>query len=825
MNVLIRWILVIGLLFGSPVASPAQESSISQTVSMDFHDVDIDSVLHFLGEAAGLTIIKDPQLQGPISLTTFGETSVDQALKILTSVLSLKGFTLIRTGDVLKIVPLNTVSQTNVDVIKDYELNATTAKDDTVVTKMITLQYAKAQEVVAALLPLVGHFGSAIPYPRTNTVIITDSSANIARLTDLIDDLDRQVTSLVTRSYQITHANLDSLQSLLKQITEQYEHELGHFEVNSDQRTRTLFVTTLPDNFDMVEKLIHQLDQGTPQVLLEIEVIRVPYRNIDVDIRHRLFDAEKRDQNTKRINDGDRLFNWRYSFDADADKMFSWYGLSDSKTKEDYIYKLNVLYGPDYFDVHALPMLTVAEATEARVTMGHEDYFYRLAPFEMDFKIVPHLNDDDTVSLEMYQHVSGDWLKRQDAYARLVVGNDQTVVLGGLNELRGDPSKVMESVYREDTEYVSNEFLVLLTPHIIWDPVTFKKRVDQQVKDAKQREEKPDLDLLFPGGFMEYDLPKAPPIDETQAENARSLAQDVQPVQVNDGTYGPPTADNAYQMWWTMKDFVQMPDAVVEVKNHMSDTHFVDTEVRDRLRDDAKDFMKQVRQEEELGQEPPVVMEPEAAPTTDKEGYVLKETLYRRGVQFYKKGQYKGAIREFAPIMSIDPQYKNVQRYMELSQQKYKEQLSDLGERNRVTEAVKEKALEDLTQTPMTMDQKMQQLSQKESMGDYTTSDTFFDYIGEPKDIPEDRIEQVATDRLSGEILEVSEDHPLVVLNLGSIQNVHPGMPFKVYRDQEFIGKVRITDVGEHVSGAEVISQKTPDLKFRFGDSVVQALS
>ncbi len=826
MKLVIQFFLMTLLAIGLQVDLGAQEMAQGPMVSMDFHEVDVDSVLHFLGEASGLTIVKDPTLTGTISITTFGKTSVGQAINILNSALSVKGFTLVKTGEVLKIVPLEGVSKTNVNVFKDYKMPANEPKDDTVVTKMISLQYAKAKDVVTALQPLVGRFGSAIAYERTNTVIITDASANIARLTDLLEDLDRQVTSLVTRSYKVQHAGLNKLKDLLKQITEQYEHELGHFAINSDERTRTLFVTTLLDNFDMVEKLIYQLDQGIPQVLIEMEVVRIPYRNIDVDIRHRLFESSKYAHDKKVMNEGDQIFNWRYSIDADADKMFSWYGLSEDKGKEEFTYKLNVLYGPEYFDVYALPMVTVAEGSQTEVSIGHENYFYRLAPMTLDFKIIPHLNEDETVTLEMFQHVRGDWLKTQDAYARLVVAKDQTVVLGGLNELRLPQDRQVASAYREDTHYVSNEFLIFLTPHIIWDPATFKKKIEKQAKEAALKAEKPDLNLLFPGGFMEFDLPKVSAMTKQKHPTQDDFVSPNPGVElkVDEGSHGPPTQSKSYKIWWKMQDFVQLPEELVDIKEAMSDRNFVDSEVRSRLRKDVVQFMENVRAEETLGMEPDVSLKTKVTPVPEKENYVLKETLYRRGISFYKKQQYKGAIREFAPIMSIDPNYKNVQRYMQLSQQRYKEQLSDLGERNNIEKAIKDKALKELTQTYTTMDQKIKQVSQAESMGAYTKSDKLFNYIGEPKDIPSDRIEKSLTDHLAGEILEVSAAQPLVVINLGSIQNVHPGMAFKVYRDQEFIGKVRVSDVGEHVSGAEVVSTKTPKTTFRFGDKVVQAL-
>ena len=46
-------------------------------------------------------------------------------------------------------------------------------------------------------------------------------------------------------------------------------------------------------------------------------------------------------------------------------------------------------------------------------------------------------------------------------------------------------------------------------------------------------------------------------------------------------------------------------------------------------------------------------------------------------------------------------------------------------------------------------------------------------------------------------------------------------MVFRVYRDTELFGKITISDVDDHVSGAAIVSKKYPDKNFAIGDIVV----
>lgn len=831
-------VFIIGLFLFSAFKPNAWSQD--QMVAMNFRNVDVDSVLRFFSEITGKTFVKDPAFQDRISLTTLGDASVPEAMQMFNSVLSLKGYTIVETGNVYKVVPLQMVTKTNVGVVKGYQLDDP-APTDMVITKMIVLQCASVSDIVETVRPLVGQFGSVIGYERTNTLIITDTAANIARLSDLVSELDRQMTSLVTKSYEVRYADVQTVADTIKEITTQYQKDIGTITLSVDKRTRTIFVTTVPENFTRVETLLKQLDKAVPQILLEVEVLRIPYRSIDVDIRHRLFEATKKRDDQRLLNrDSDRLFNWKYSLGSRLDKMFSWYGYSANKTKDQYMQVLNTFYGHDYFEVYALPILSVADNVETQIVLGQEGFFDKIPGLRAAFRLIPHLNEDYSVSFELYQHVVAHGVPAQDAYSQMILNSEQTLVVGGLNELEEAPVFDQDPLYRQDTVYISNEFLMFITPHVVLDAEEFKKALDQKNQEDALKVKKADLDTLFPHGFMEVD-PGLQGLDvfeqkEKAAVNSsgpfevsalNQVASDPVPdLPVAAGVAVPEQLPQDIPLDRVLGEMVVKQEPLVQYKDNMENMHFIDTLVRPSLREDAE-LGPNVSESEKL-----MATEPEALPDEPAEGrdllgkdsYILKETLYRRGVMFYKKGQFKGAIREFAPIMSVDPHYKNVARYMELSQLKFKQQIQKSVVEQKSKQDQDLKALQDLTQTNMSMDQKKAALDEKESAGAYFNHDKVFEYAGDPAQIPADRIEQFKTDRLVGDVLEVSADFPLVILNIGSVHKVEPGMVFRVFRDNEMIGKVHVTDVSEHVSGAEVVSTIQPNMVFKYGDRVVQAI-
>lgn len=62
----------------------------------------------------------------------------------------------------------------------------------------------------------------------------------------------------------------------------------------------------------------------------------------------------------------------------------------------------------------------------------------------------------------------------------------------------------------------------------------------------------------------------------------------------------------------------------------------------------------------------------------------------------------------------------------------------------------------------------------------------------------------IATPQIDAQVDAVDADNRLVVLSAGRDQKVQPGYEFQVYRDDQFIGKVRVTQVFTDLSGAKV---------------------
>lgn len=75
----------------------------NKKIKLDFRNASIDMILAFFTQQSGVTIVKDPALKDPISLTTATAVSVSDAFEVLNAALTVRNYSLSKEGNVLLI--------------------------------------------------------------------------------------------------------------------------------------------------------------------------------------------------------------------------------------------------------------------------------------------------------------------------------------------------------------------------------------------------------------------------------------------------------------------------------------------------------------------------------------------------------------------------------------------------------------------------------------------------------------------------------------------------------------------------------------------------
>ncbi|MDW8208935.1 MAG: secretin N-terminal domain-containing protein [Chloroherpetonaceae bacterium] len=191
--------------------------------SFDFRGADITNVLRFFAQMSGLTISTAEGLSGQVTIINPKPVTLDEAFKVLQSVLLVRGFTALQNGNVLSIVPIDRgVGQTTV-VSPGLNDDGTVTIDpkNQIMTQVIPLDNVDAEALARELAPLVTKGASLIGSSGTNSLILTDTASNVQRFVTLVDALDKTSNNTELMVYPLRYAEATAIADIINNLYRQ----------------------------------------------------------------------------------------------------------------------------------------------------------------------------------------------------------------------------------------------------------------------------------------------------------------------------------------------------------------------------------------------------------------------------------------------------------------------------------------------------------------------------------------------------------------------------------------------------------------------------
>jgi general secretion pathway protein D len=154
--------------------------------SFDFPDSDIMELTKHMQELTGINLILDKDVKGKVSITAPTPITVGDAWKAYLAALNMAGFTLVQSGAFYKIINARDVRYVPTKIYT----GAYTPSTEAHIMKVMALKSVDAAEISRNFRPFMSRYGRIIDIKQTNTIIISDTGANIVRLEKLIKFLD-----------------------------------------------------------------------------------------------------------------------------------------------------------------------------------------------------------------------------------------------------------------------------------------------------------------------------------------------------------------------------------------------------------------------------------------------------------------------------------------------------------------------------------------------------------------------------------------------------------------------------------------------------------
>jgi general secretion pathway protein D len=187
-------------------------------VTLDFNNVELADLIQTISELTGENFLYDETVKGKVTIVSPESMTLNEAYQLFLTVLNVKGFTVVPSGKVNKIVPLKDAKSSNLPTY----VNGRSRTGEQIITRVFRLKYLDAAVIgPTVLIPLVPSTSNIAAYPPSNSLIITDTGANIERLAKIIRELDQPDSEGLIEIVPLVNSNAEELAKILNEIMSQ----------------------------------------------------------------------------------------------------------------------------------------------------------------------------------------------------------------------------------------------------------------------------------------------------------------------------------------------------------------------------------------------------------------------------------------------------------------------------------------------------------------------------------------------------------------------------------------------------------------------------
>jgi len=274
----------------TPVNLPVldEPGKADELIYVNFDQVDIRVMLKTIGDITGINFIIDDSISGTVTVMSPTKIRLGEIYEFLESILDVQGYAAVPggAGDLVKIVPRAEAVKRNLQV-RIGSNPSEIPKNDSLVTQIIPLRHADVSEVSQIIRPLLATGLHMATYPRTNSIMVTDTSSNIHHIAKIIHNLDvpgsQEQVTLIGLSYASAEVLGEQITRIMdkSKVVSPTQPARGRttptietgIKILPDVRTNSLIVVANAQDTDTIERLAKQLDTQRPRGTNNVHVV------------------------------------------------------------------------------------------------------------------------------------------------------------------------------------------------------------------------------------------------------------------------------------------------------------------------------------------------------------------------------------------------------------------------------------------------------------------------------------------------------------------------------------------------------------------------
>ena len=292
-----KYIILAAVIFGIISAGnlsaqePKQKIKTEQVmIQLDFTDTPITAVIEMVSKYTNKNFMFDEKVRGNITIISPKKVTVDEAYRVLLSILEIKGFSVIESDNIIKIIPKKDAKTSGIETyteIDEFEV------DDNFITQLMPLKYASAMSLQNGIRQIISRDGVVFPYAESNTLVVIDTAANIERVLKITKELDVPGSTMMYSVIQIKYAAASDivrgLLSIFAGTTAKRPPTPGQprtgakvpLKMIADDRTNSIVMFADEDTLEEIKSIIKKLDIEVPKGESRINVYYLKYANAE----------------------------------------------------------------------------------------------------------------------------------------------------------------------------------------------------------------------------------------------------------------------------------------------------------------------------------------------------------------------------------------------------------------------------------------------------------------------------------------------------------------------------------------------------------------
>lgn len=456
-----------------------------ETFEANFNDVEIKDFLKTMAAITRRNILVDDTVKGKVTIVSHRRVPRSRALDFLRQVLEVKGYGLIEDGDLLRVVPIDAARDASQPAAQDPQEG-----EAGVVSRVIQLPGGVSLNEMANMLrQIAGKNTLVVPYPPTNTLVITGYAVNVRRAVEVMKEVmsamrqsDGGVASTESvHIYRARHMTAESLANVLTRLdTPVAAPETGaapgqpgaapapaaprpaggKIRAVAHKESNSIVVTATSSEWSEILQIIERLDKERKQILLEVLIAEVTSSSLNdfgIDWRSAQPGAPYGQFNSGLAAQGNLI-------DAEGNvtgnNTLNGFSLGFLSQSGDLLAILNANMNNRNFNVLSSPQVLTLDNQEAEINVGQDvpvrtqertsgggtaeatvnSFEYR--PAGIKLKFTPYINAEGQIGLDLFSEVtsieggisstSNPTFNKRNIKTFVTVQDRQTIVIGGL---------------------------------------------------------------------------------------------------------------------------------------------------------------------------------------------------------------------------------------------------------------------------------------------------------------------------------------------------------------------------------------------------------